>query len=151
MRLMELTTQSNYMGQNNTLQVHTGADASLLEVRSDKERFPRLCSYPREQAIYLMLQEVMLAFQMKNQSADRSTLMFIATNLVDELNADYDHLGTKYITFEEIHRVIRKAVLGQAKEMYGLSFASIYAAIVDYIKGEGTEIQNKLCKARSQR
>ncbi|MBQ5593892.1 MAG: hypothetical protein IIU76_04850, partial [Bacteroidales bacterium] len=38
---------------------------------------------------------------------------------------------------EEIKRVVRKSVLGQGKEMYGISVSSIFQALADYCKGEG--------------
>ena len=33
--------------------------------------------------------------------------------------------------------MIRKAALGQGKEMYGISVSSLFQALADYCKGEG--------------
>ena len=38
---------------------------------------------------------------------------------------------------EEIKRVIKRAALGQGKEMYGISVSSLFQALADYCKGEG--------------
>ena len=117
---------------------------TLMEIRMDKKRFPRLCQYTREEAVYKISQIVLTAFQYRGQQADPQNIAFIASNLVDELAADLDGYGTKFITLEEISRVIKRAVLGQGKEMFGISFASLYSAIVDYCKGEGHEIEKQI-------
>lgn len=114
---------------------------SLMEIRMDKKKYPRLCQYTREQAVYKMSQIVLTAFQFRGQQADPQNVAFIASNLVDELGADMDNVGTKYITFEEISRAVKKSVLGQGREMFGISFASLYSAIMDYVKGEGHQIE----------
>lgn len=115
--------------------------ASLVDIRMDSQKYPRLCSFTRREAVFHMSKIVLMAFQYKGMQADPANVSFISTSLVDELGADYDKIGAKYITFEEIHRVVKRAVLGQGKEMFGISFASLYAVIADYIKGEGHQIQ----------
>ena len=45
------------------------------------------------------------------------------------------------ITFREIAYVVRKSIMGQGRELFGLSVSSIYAALADYAKGEGHLIQ----------
>lgn len=45
--------------------------------------------------------------------------------------------------FEERLEVIRRAVLGGAKELYGVSVASLYSALVEYAKTEGHEADKK--------
>ena len=47
------------------------------------------------------------------------------------------HFGLKYISFAEIRRAVRNACL--FSEMYGVSVRTIYRAIVEYAKGEGTQ------------
>jgi hypothetical protein len=61
----------------------------------------------------------------------------MSSSLIDILLEDDFNIGTKYISFEEIKRVVKKAVLGQGKEMFGISVSSIFQAIADYCKGEG--------------
>ena len=111
--------------------------ATLVEIRTDSKKFPRLYTYPREEAISLMSGLVLMAYQYRGQQADTYTIMQISSALIDILIEDEFSIGTKYISFEEIKRVIKKAVLGQGKEMFGISVSSIFQAIAEYCKGEG--------------
>ena len=111
--------------------------ATLVDIRSDKKRFPRLVSYRREDAISQMNMIIMMAFQYRGQQADVQTIMQISASLIDILNEDEYGIGTKFLSFEEIKRVVRKAALGQGKEMYGISVSSLFQALADYCKGEG--------------
>lgn len=111
--------------------------ATLVEIRTDSKKFPRLYNYPREEAISLMSGLVLMAYQYRGQQADTYTIMQISSALIDILLEDEFSIGTKYISFEEIKRVIKKAVLGQGKEMFGISVSSIFQAIAEYCKGEG--------------
>lgn len=121
---------------------------SIQEIRANAKKHPRLCQYSRTEAVARMTQVVLTAYQFRNQSTDEDSILFMANNLVDELAADMDGIGSKYITFEEINRAVKKAILGQGREMFGISFASLYAAITDYIKGEGHRIDRELRDSR---
>jgi hypothetical protein len=111
--------------------------ATLVDIRTDNKRFPRLHTYRREDAIGQMNMIVMMAFQYRGQQADAQTIIQMSTSLIDILNEDEYGIGTKYLSFEEIKRVVRKAALGQSKEMYGISVSSLFQALADYCKGEG--------------
>lgn len=111
--------------------------ATLVDIRTDARRFPRLHTYRREEAIAQMNMIVMMAYQYRGQHADAQTIMQLSTSLIDILNEDEYHIGTKYLSFEEIKRIVRKAALGQTKEMYGISVSSLFQALADYCKGEG--------------
>lgn len=111
--------------------------ATLVDIRTDNKRFPRLHTYRREDAIGQMNMIVMMAFQYRGQQADAQTIIQMSTSLIDILNEDEYGIGTKYLSFEEIKRVVRKAALGQGKEMYGISVSSLFQALADYCKGEG--------------
>ena len=115
----------------------TPGKASLVEIRTNNKKFPRLHTYLRDDAINNMNMIIMMAFQFRGQQTDVQTVLQISTSLIDILNEDEYGIGTKYISFEEIKRVVKKAVLGQGKEMFGISVSSIYQAIADYCKGEG--------------
>lgn len=80
---------------------------------------------------------ILMAFQFRGQQADAPTITQMSNSLVDILNEDEYKIGTRFLSFEEIKRVVRKAVLGQSKEMYGISVSSIFQALADYCKGEG--------------
>ena len=111
--------------------------ATLVDIRTDNKRFPRLHTYQREDAIAQMNMIIMMAFQFRGQQADTLTILQLSSSLIDILNEDEYGIGTKYLSFEEIKRVVRKAALGQGKEMYGISVSSLFQALADYCKGEG--------------
>lgn len=111
--------------------------ATLVEIRTDNKRFPRLHSYRKEDAIAQMNMIIIMAFQFRGQQADAQTIMQMSASLIEILNEDEYGIGTKFLSFEEIKRVVRKAALGQSKEMYGISVSSLFQALADYCKGEG--------------
>ena len=113
------------------------AKATLVEIRTDNVKYPRLHTYRREDAISQMNMIIMMAFQYRGQQADVQTIMQMSATLIEILNEDEYGIGTKYLTFEEIKRVIKRAALGQGKEMYGISVSSIFQALADYCRGEG--------------
>ena len=113
------------------------AKATLVEIRTDNKRFPRLHSYRREDAIYQMNMVLIMAFQIRGQQADTQSVVQMSATLIYILMEDEYGIGTRYLSFEEIKRVIRKASLGQSREMYGISVSSLFQALADYCKGEG--------------
>ena len=116
-------------------------NVSILDIRMDSKRFPRLCRYPREEAVFNMTKIVSQAFLYRGQAADPTNINFISSSLVDELMSE-EKYGAKYLSFEEISRIVKEAVLG-GSDMYGISVASLYKVIIDWCKGEGTRIQNE--------
>ena len=127
---------------NNQLMTPASNQVSLLDIRKDAKRFPRLHTYSREQAVTEMSKIVSQAFLYKGQVADPTNIQFISCSLVDELQADLDRLGTRFLSFAEISRIVKRAVLQD--EMYGISVASLYKVIVEYVKGEGLKLQQQV-------
>lgn len=115
---------------------------SLLEMRRDPKRFPRLGAIKRPEAIDVMKKIVMKAFLYKGIQADVSNVEYIAGCLVDELQADMDGFGTRFISFAEVSWVIRAAVLSE--DMFGISVSSLYKVIIDYIKTDGHMLEKKV-------
>ena len=89
---------------NGQLMTPASNQVSLLEMRMDEKRFPRIGAFPREQAVFEMSKIVSQAFLYKGQAADPKNIQFISCALVDELQSDLDRLGTKYLSFGEIGR-----------------------------------------------
>ena len=112
---------------------------SLLEIRMDSKKYPRLCRYSKEDADRAMVTIVSKAFLYRGQTADPSVIGFTASALVDELLQE-DKYGAKYLSFEEISRIIKKAVL--ESDIF-ISVSSLYKVILDFCKGEGTRIQQE--------
>lgn len=131
----ELTTQSGLVNYN-------PGQASLLEMRRDSARFPRLKAMPREQAIMGMSKIVSQAFLYKGQAADPTNIQFISSTLVQEL-LDDDTYGACYLSLAEIQVIVKRAVLG-GTEMFGISVSSLYKIIMEYVKGEGHLYQKRL-------
>lgn len=131
---------------NGQLMTPESNQVSLLEMRIDEKRFPRIGAFPREQAVFEMSKIVSQAFLYKGQAADPKNIQFISCALVDELQSDLDKLGTRHISFAEISRVVKRAVLQD--DMYGISVASLYKVIIEYIKGEGHRLQQEVSERK---
>lgn len=139
----EMTTTSSQ------LMTPASSQASLLDMRADAKRFPRIGTFSREQAVLEMSKIVSQAFLYKGQAADPKNIQFISCCLVDELQADLDKLGTRNISFAEISRIVKRSVLQD--EMYGISVASLYKVIIEYIKGEGHRLHQQVAEMRRKR
>lgn len=133
---------------SNEIAIQDNANATMLEIRMDSKRFPRLCRYSKEEAVFHMTKIVSKAFMYKGQAADPANISFVATNLVDELMKE-DRYGARYLSFEEISRIVNDAVLTDT-EMYGVSVASLYRVIIAWCKGEGSRIQNQAAELKKQ-
>ena len=120
--------------------------ASLLEMRADATRFPRIKTMPREQVVFEMSKIVSQAFLYRGQAADLTNIQFISSALVDELLED-DKYGAGYLSLAEIQVIVKRAVLG-GSEMFGISVASLYKVIMEFVKGEGHLNQQKIWEAR---
>ena len=131
---------------NGQLMTPASNQVSLLEMRMDEKRFPRIGAFPSEQAVFEMSKIVSQAFLYKGQAADPKNIQFISCSLVDELQADLDKLGTRNISFAEISRIVKRAVLQD--DMYGISVASLYKVIIEYIKGEGHRLQQEVSERK---
>ncbi len=131
---------------NGQLMTSASNQVSLLEMRMDAKRFPRIGAFPREQAVFEMSKIVSQAFLYRGQAADPKNIQFISCALVDELQSDLDKLGTRHISFAEISRVVKRAVLQE--DMYGISVASLYKVIIEYIKGEGHRLQQEVSERK---
>ena len=132
---------------NGQLMTPASNQVSLLEIRMDENRFPRIGKYTREQAVFEMSKIVSQAFLYKGQVADSKNIQFISCALVDELQSDLDGLGTKNISFEEISRIVKRAIL--TDDIF-LSVSSFYKVIMTYIKGEGHQLQKQVIEERKK-
>ena len=127
---------------NNEIVNYNPGNASLVEMRAYPDRFPRLKSMTREQAVMGMARIVSQAFLYRGQAADPTNIQFISSALVQEL-LDDDRYSTSSLSLAEIQVVVKRAVLG-GSEMFGISVSSLYKVIMDYVKGEGHYIQQRI-------
>lgn len=148
-RHMEDRQMSNEMTTtSSSLENFNPGRASLLEMRADPSRFPRLKSVPREQAVFEMTKIVNQAFLYRGQAADPTNIQFISSALVQEL-LDDDKYGAGYLSLAEIQVVVKRAVLG-GSEMFGISVASLYKVIMEFVKGEGHRNQQQVLEQRQK-
>lgn len=131
---------------SNEIANYNPGQASLLEMRADSTRFPRIKTMPREQVVMGMAKIVSQAFLYRGQAADPTNIQFISSALVQEL-LDDDKYGAGYLSLAEIQLVVKRAVLG-GSEMFGISVASLYKVIMEFVKGEGHLNQQKILDAR---
>lgn len=122
--------------------------ASLMEMRMNPQRFPRLKSMPREQAVFEMTKIVSQAFLYRGQAADPTNIQFIASALVTELMEDRQY-GLSSLSLAEIQVVVKRAILC-GSEMFGVSVASLYKVILEFAKGEGHINQKKVDEINRQ-
>ena len=131
----------------NELTIQEQPAISLVEIRADDKRFPRLHSYPQETAIKMMSMCVLRAAKYYDADLTMESVNQIAFDLYTELMGDVEGLRTQNITFEEILRSIRKAATGQSVEYYGkVSFHFLYKAIMHYVKGEGVTANTQMLR-----
>ena len=132
----------------NNNELTTKREISLEEIRSNRERFPRLKDIPEEEANRQLQPILLKAFMSRGQNISEEALAFMASALRDELMRDEEGLGLQNITIEEIRREVRAASLGSRGEIYGISVASIYRVLAAYAAGAGTRAEANLRKAR---
>ena len=119
---------------NNEIENYNPGQASLLEMRADATRFPRLKTLPREQAVSGLTRIISQAFLYRGQTADPVNVQFIANALLDALLEDGKY-GAGNISLAEIRVVVKRAVL--ESDMFGISVASLYKVIIAFCKNEG--------------
>ena len=140
----EVTTISN----DNALVDFNPQKATLLQMRADEKRFPRLRSYPNDKAVLEMSKIVLQAFLYRGQQADPNTIQFTASALVAEMMGDR-RFGAAALSFAEIQVAIKRAVLGES-EMFGISVSSLYKAVIDFCKTDGHDNARKVEQMRSR-
>lgn len=140
---MEISLKSN----NGLMAVQEQPTATLIEVRRDNMRFPRLHSYPSEVALRMMSAIVLRAAKYYDAEVSMDDVATTALDLYTELMADVEGLRTQNITFEEISRAVRKAATGNSIEYYGrLSFHFLYKCIMHYVKTEMLEANRQMLR-----
>lgn len=115
-------------------------NASLLEMRADSDRFPRIKTMPREQAVLGMSKIVTQAFLYRGQAADPTNIQFISSALVQEILEDTN--GAYNLSLAEIQVIVKRAVLNT--DMMGINVSSLYKVIIAFVKGEGRENQSRV-------
>lgn len=133
---------------SNEIANYNPGQASLLEMRADATRFPRINTMSREQVVSGLIRIVSQAFLYRGQAADPVNVQFISNALLNEL-LDDDKYGAGYLSLAEIQVIVKRAVLG-GSEMFGISVASLYKVIMEFVKGEGHRNQQQVLEQRKK-
>ena len=133
---------------SNEIANYNPGQASLLEMRADATRFPRINTMSREQAVSGLIRIVSQAFLYRGQAADPVNVQFISDALLNELLED-DKYGAGYLSLAEIQVIVKRAILG-GSEMFGISVASLYKVIMEFVKGEGHRNQQQVLEQRKK-
>ena len=145
MNVLTATREDRKM--SNEIANYNPGQASLLEMRADATRFPRIKTLPREQAVSGLARIVGQAFLYRGQAADPVNVQFISNALLNELLQD-DRFGASYLSLAEIQVVVKRAVL--ESDMFGISVSTLYKVIMAYVKGEGHLNQKQVDQSRSE-
>lgn len=122
-------------------------NVSLVDMRADSRRFPRLATLDQETAQHRLQSIVAMAYTYTGRQYQPADLTLVAHGLYTELMLDEGGVGTKNISVEEIGYAIRRAVL--STEMYGINVVSLYKAVRAYCVGEGHYAQQQANERRA--
>lgn len=122
-------------------------NVSLVDMRADSRRFPRLATLDQETAQHRLQGIVAMAYTYTGRQYQPADLTLVAHGLYTELMLDEDGVGTKNISVEEIGYAIRRAIL--STEMYGINVVSLYKAVRAYCVGEGHYAQQQANERRA--
>lgn len=118
---------------SNEVANYNPGQATLLEMRADSTRFPRIKTMTDEDAVFQLSRIVTQAFLYRGQVADPTNIQFISSALIQEIRQDRT-FGLSDLSLAEIQVVVKRAVLGE--DMF-ISVASLFRVIREYAKGEG--------------
>lgn len=136
------------MSSSNTLAIYN-PQVDLVTVRSLPEKFPRIGKTDRAAAVSRLVPIVYGALLYNNQDVTKDRLLFMAEAIYEEIMADNTY-GLRFLSWMEIGMVVRRAVIGGAREMYGVSVSTILSALIDYAKTEGHEANAKAIQRRNE-
>lgn len=120
-------------------------EALLLACRKDPRTYRRLNAIPRSEAEARMTALVFKAMLYRGQHApDDDYVPMLSGALLDELAQN--EYGVWSLSFEEVEWVFRTSVLH--KPDFYISVSSLYTVLVDYAKGLGNQLQQKVNKEK---
>lgn len=120
---------------------------TLVDIRYDSQKFPRIKNLGGQQAQARLQQIVAMAYAYTGRPAETARIEMVAAALYNELMEDKRGLGTANITIEEIGHAVKSAILNAPDDMY-VSVASLYKAVCSYAEGEGNKAQQDAYKRK---
>ena len=123
------------------------AGVSLVDIRMDADRFPRLKNISAPSAKARIQQVVAMAYAYTGRPAEETRIQMVSAALYSELMEDKKHLGTDNITVEEVGHAVKSAILEADGDVY-INIAFLYKAVCAYALGEGHEAQQTAYKRK---
>ena len=120
---------------------------TLVDIRLDSVRFPRIKTIPAQQATARLQQVVAMAYVYTGRNADEAKLQMVAAALYNELLEDKKGIGTANITIEEVGHAVKDAILQADSDVY-INIAFLYKAVCAYCLGEGHDAQQAAYKRK---
>lgn len=117
------------------------AGVSLVDIRMDPQRFPRLKSLSGQSAIARLEQVILMAYTYTGRPAPEDRCRAVALALYNELMQDKKRIGTANITIEEVGHAVKGAILDATEDVY-INIAFLYRAVCRYATGEGHDAQD---------
>lgn len=121
---------------------------SLVDIRMDSTRFPRLKNLSGQTATARLQQVVAMAYVYTGRTAEESKIQMVAAALYNELLEDKKHIGLANITIEEVAHAVKDAILQADREDIYINIAFFYKAVCAYALGEGHDAQQTAYKRK---
>ena len=113
---------------------------TLVEIRMDSNRFPRVKALQATAAVARLEQVVLMAYTYTGRPAPADRCRMVAAALYTELMEDKKQIGTANITIEEVAHAVKSAILEADGDIY-INIAFLYKAVCAYALGEGHDAQ----------
>ena len=113
---------------------------SLVDIRMDAARYPRIKALAAPDAVARLQQVVAMAYIYTGRPAEEAKIQMVAAALYSELLEDKKRIGTANITIEEIAHAVKDAILQSEGDIY-INIAFLYKAVCAYALGEGQDAQ----------
>ena len=126
----------------------SSANFSLVEVRLDAQRFPRVKATEPGKAVENLRELVVAALLFRGLEQDQTTVDFIAANLYGSMAQEGRDVGMMELSWYEVARVIRRASLDGS--LIGVSVSSLYGLLREYCLGDGHDADAKAKAIRAE-
>lgn len=121
---------------------------TLVDIRLDSQRFPRVKNLTGQSAIARLQQVVAMAYAYTGRPAEEMRINMVASALYNELLADKRGIGTGNITIEEVAHAVKDAILNAEGDVY-INIAFLYKSVCEYALGEGHDAQDAANRRRA--
>ena len=119
-----------------------------ITIREDNNTYPYLMNIERESCIVALSAFVTKAFMFKGQKPHQTDVVYIATNLYEQMLKD------KYLRqmkLPEIQDCIDRAVTGRSVDLFGINVSSLMGALNQYCHDEIRERNLETYRRRIER